>query len=71
MSDAMSEIYKAEREYEREYSKWKEQLGKSEKLADEYQNISDEIDETNREYKRKLNDLISKLEFVKEQINAL
>ncbi len=66
MSDAMNE-----REYEREYTKWKEQLGKSKKLADEYQNILDEIDEINTKYKIKLNDLTAKLEFVKEQINAL
>ena len=71
MSDAMSEIYKGQRERKREQDRWKVQLNKSKLLSDKYDSILERMERVKTDYKKTLKDLSDELDETRDAINAL
>ena len=71
MSDAMSEIYKEQREWDREQDRWERQLNKSKMLSDKYDSILDKMGKVRGDYKKALKDLSDELDKTRIAINAL
>ncbi len=68
MSDAESEAYKAQREFDKELKLWEEQRKLKPKLADIYDSFKYHFDEIKKIHRKQEEDNSNKLEEVKREI---
>ena len=71
MSDAMSEMRKADREWEREIERFNNQLKKDKTLSDEYDKLNNDLSELRLNYNKTKKELSDKLEQVTNKIKFL